>query len=418
MHLLSSELGWAAAADGTLVKVVDGGRLCQAWQSPAQGHLWSLDFSTDQQLGIAVGDGGSVLLTKNRGDAWQTQNTGFSSHFYAVCVQTHQSIWIAGEQGQLLFSNNEGHSWQPQLSPTDASVLDIVIDSVNERLWLCDAQGCLHHKALTSTSWQTLELTPTVPLHRIALSGDGNMVAVGARGHCYVSHNAGQSWEEAQLPTTEGLWDAVYLAGSTSVLVCGDAGSLLLSEDLGVHWTQLDLDESGHLAAIGYSDQPDRIVLGGNGSVLIEIDLSTNEVVKHLSSDGKNMQRITFDDDGVLGFVVGDGGRVYTTLDQGWHWQSIAPPWPNNLYDIAHGAAGQQLIAVARGGRIIRSLDGGTHWHCPDSGTSCDLLAVTFDAQMQRGIIVGDHGTIVTSSESLKEGAPTEEMFNRQSHPL
>ena len=105
--------------------------------------------------------------------------------------------------------------------------------------------------------------------------------------------------------------------------------------------------------------------------------------------------------------AVGDGGTIVATTDGGETWSPQNSGTTADLNDVCFvgGGGGPDIgkgigvgrgWAVGDGGTILTTLNGGATWTRQTSGTSADLLAVTF-TDTQRGYAVGGGGTILTT---------------------
>ena len=90
-------------------------------------------------------------------------------------------------------------------------------------------------------------------------------------------------------------------------------------------------------------------------------------------------------------------------LDEETAWQPQDSGTTADLFDV-HAADTRRVWAVGAGGTIVRTLDGGATWAPQVSGTTSDLNAVwlqldDFDVDIDRGTIVGDGGTILSTTD-------------------
>ena len=110
--------------------------------------------------------------------------------------------------------------------------------------------------------------------------------------------------------------------------------------------------------------------------------------------------------DATHSYAVGDGGTIVATTNGGQTWLPQTSGTSAGLHDVfflgsGKGAAGKGIglglgWAVGDGGAILSTLNGGSTWSRQTSGTTADLLAVTF-TDAQRGYAVGSGGTILTT---------------------
>lgn len=102
-------------------------------------------------------------------------------------------------------------------------------------------------------------------------------------------------------------------------------------------------------------------------------------------------------------WLVGDGGLVMQTSDQGQSWQTPPGELPGRqarLFDFhAVDAIGTSCwIAGTPGTRIIHSRNGGQTWTMQSTGQNLPIRAITF-LDPQHGFAAGDLGTILMTDD-------------------
>ncbi len=91
------------------------------------------------------------------------------------------------------------------------------------------------------------------------------------------------------------------------------------------------------------------------------------------------------------GFVTGEAGTVFKTVDAGANWQDISIPQSTKLNDIYFFDADTGLV-VGENGTIFRTVDGGSNWNTIPNGVMDNLLSVDF---------LGTHGICGASSQTI-----------------
>ena len=92
--------------------------------------------------------------------------------------------------------------------------------------------------------------------------------------------------------------------------------------------------------------------------------------------------------------AVGDAGTIITSSDNRVTWQTVPPPFAQDLTSVTvGGASGTRFLAVGRGGAVAYMDDGGP-WKTATSG-SANLNKVLFAPGMY--ISVGDAGANAVS---------------------
>jgi photosystem II stability/assembly factor-like uncharacterized protein len=182
------------------------------------------------------------------------------------------------------------------------------------------------------------------------------LVAVGERGVVLLSDDNGASWRQVQVPVSGSLTAVQFVDGQNGWAI-GHSGVVLHSSDGGQSWTlqldgrraaQFELDAAQQAANQMPDDPPHRL-----------------SAAQRLVADGadKPFLALSFSD-ARHGIIVGAYGLAMRTDDAGEHWSSLMGHMPNDqglhLYAVAR--SGQTLYMAGEQGLLLRSVDGGAHF--------------------------------------------------------
>ncbi len=189
-------------------------------------------------------------------------------------------------------------------------------------------------------------------------SAGERLVAVGERGVVLFSDDQGQSWQQAQVPSSVTL-TAVSFADDNNGWAVGHYGLVLHSSDGGESW-QVQLD--GSQAAQLVLAEVEKITAGDKSRKAKSKLFSA----KRLVSDGPDKPFLdVWFADSQNGLIVGAYGLVFQTRDGGNSWQPlishIENPGERHLYSIAADAnniylAGEEGL-LFRAPRTSRASD-------------------------------------------------------------
>ncbi|MDB6143105.1 MAG: glycosyl hydrolase [Pseudomonas sp.] len=193
------------------------------------------------------------------------------------------------------------------------------------------------------------ELAAKGMLTGLAKAGE-RLVAVGQRGHILYSDDAGQHWQQAQVPVSSDLV-AVYFPTPGQGWAVGHDGVILHSSDAGATWErQLDGRQIGALL-LGYY-QPQLAAHPDDEALLARV-----ADAQRINDEGADQSflDVWFESDQV-GYVVGAFNLILRTDDGGRHWT----PWldrtenPNALNLYALRPVGDQLFIVGEQGLVLK----------------------------------------------------------------
>ena len=92
---------YAVGESGMILASTDG----LNWARRASGTRWDLhdvSFPVNQQVGVAVGDTGTILVTADGGRTWNPQTSANCNHLFGVSMVDDGRGWTAGGSGTVL----------------------------------------------------------------------------------------------------------------------------------------------------------------------------------------------------------------------------------------------------------------------------------------------------------------------------
>jgi len=177
--------GVVVGAYGAILRTRDGGR---SWQSlrghlanPKGRHLYGIQLGVAGKLYV-VGEQGSLFVSHDRGDHFDTLTTPYRGTFFGLQAQGGQLL-AYGLRGNVWRSADEGQSWEA-VSTGQATTVTAGTTRPNGQVVLVDESG----RALqTVPGAHGLGLTPVRVPQAFAFTGvvtaaDGSLVLTGVRG--------------------------------------------------------------------------------------------------------------------------------------------------------------------------------------------------------------------------------------------
>lgn len=215
---------------------------------------------------VVVGDGGTILISEDRGASWTPRTSGTTDDLRAV---TYANLSVGGfhvaiAAEQVLFSANGGQSWTVVAPP---------------------AQG-----------WGGL---------RAVFSSGEQVFVIGDGGSAWATDNPAGAWLAQDLGTTDTLIGGGRVSGDdassyTSALAVATTTQVLWRAAGASEWSVIDLDLDGDVAAIGGG-----FVVTVNGSVY---DITENGLLDRVAGVGLVPLAITGGWDGFV--AAGEGGNA------------------------------------------------------------------------------------------------------------
>jgi len=210
---------------------------------------------------------------------------------------------------------------------------------------------------------------------------NGNRILVaGEQGHILYSDDSGDSWTHAQVPVSLAL-TAVTFSGERNTWAAAHDGVLLRSTDAGQSWqTKLTGVDVARLSADAAEKKVDQLrseISLASPETLEDLEWALDDALFALEDASAAL------DEGVTmplldvwfenernGYALGAYGILLHTNDSGATWQLISERLDNpdnyHLYGIARSVSGTLLVA-GEAGIILRSRDQGETWDRPAS---------------------------------------------------
>jgi photosystem II stability/assembly factor-like uncharacterized protein len=232
---------------------------------------------------------------------------------------------------------------------------------------------------------------------------DGRLVVVGERGIIVYSDDAGETWRQARVPVSVSL-TAVRFAGPKTGWAVGHGGVVLHTTDGGETW-ELQMEgtaaagmalENAEAMAARMPDDYDAQQMVNNAFLLVEDGPDKPFLDLYFKNDRE-------------GFIVGSYGLVFKTEDGGESWKclmdSVENPGALNLYAIH--AAGDDMYIAGEQGLFLVSRDGGQSFRqvqTPYFGTFFSVYAYPSGELVLAGLQGNafwseDHGQTFTASK-------------------
>jgi photosystem II stability/assembly factor-like uncharacterized protein len=212
-----------------------------------------------------------------------------------------------------------------------------------------------------------------------ATSGE-RVLVVGEQGHILYSDDNGSSWTHADVPVSLAI-TAVTFAGADDAWATAHDGFLLHSTDRGQTWqlklTGVDVAQLSAAAAEKKVEQLEAAVEQATPETLEDLEWALDDASFALEdAEAAIDEGITtplldvWFGDGRNGYALGAYGILLQTSDGGesWSLRSGRLDNPDNfhLYGITRSLSGT-LVVAGESGTLFRSPDGGQTWQRPES---------------------------------------------------
>lgn len=248
-------------------------------------------------------------------------------------------------------------------------------------------------------------------LHSVFFIDRNRGWVVGSKGALLATVDGGQTWQVKPKPTDDVLRDIYFSNADNGWLVCETnvyelktrdqpRTYLMTTNDGGATWTRMNIREAdvdSRLLRVVFSPGGRGWIFGEAGTLFTTVDEGQNWKRLQLPTRHLLLGGALVDND--RGWLVGAGSTILQTLDGGVTWHSTLLEAQGIRFNAASFVDNRQGWAVGGSGKIFRTANGGRTFQPQLSGVTADLLDVKF-VNAQDGWAVGADGTIVHTFDS------------------
>jgi photosystem II stability/assembly factor-like uncharacterized protein len=232
-----------------------------------------------------------------------------------------------------------------------------------------------------------------------------NVIAVGNLGKIYRSTNSGATWS-SYTNSTENM-KSVFSLGN-DVWISGNNGNIYKTEKVNSAISTYNVGANIVINSVYFVNSNLGFVCGNGGKVYKTIDGGVSWTLSSNGLSTTDLNSISFLDDN-KGAVVGNNGSFYTTGDGGATWTVAGAITSRNLLDVKYYTDG--IIAVGEYGVILSKENSGS-WNIIDSRTDSDIRGITGIGSMYNSRVCGGGGFIRNNLNNRKN------FFNFEINPM
>lgn len=224
---------------------------------------------------VSVGERGMIQRSTDGGSTWTAVESGVPRTLCAIGFADDRNGWAAGHGAIILRTTDGGESWEHQFTGED-------------------------------------EESPFLDL--IALPG-GHVIAVGAFGMYYESHDAGATWEQQWVLDEDAHMNRISQAPDGTLWLAGEFGTLLRSTDQAKSWEILSTGEDGSLYGVLPLTNGDLLAYGLRGRIYLSTD--NGETWAHAQTPGTGLIMTGIELASAKTILVAGQGRTFWTSRDG-----------------------------------------------------------------------------------------------------
>jgi photosystem II stability/assembly factor-like uncharacterized protein len=227
-----------------------------------------LDTQRAGQRLVAVGERGYIFVSENDGADWRRVPSGVESTLTAVAFSDRLGVAV-GHDASIVRSQDGGLTWQAVFSAPDQlrPLLDVAF-LTPQHVLAVGAYGACFESTDGGLTWNERQIVDgDRHYNALARLADGTLMIAGEAGTLLRSGDGGANWQVLP-PTYNGSYFGIQPLAQGGVLVYGMRGTVLRSDDRGDHWKTVTSDGAGSLFGSTATANGSILLVGQNGTVL------------------------------------------------------------------------------------------------------------------------------------------------------
>lgn len=327
-----------------------------------EGLLLDVARHDDGRL-LVAGELGRILYSDDGGQTWTQADVPVSLTITSVAFGGEDGeAWATAHDGFLLHSQDSGAMWRVKLSGADVAALSVaaIEESIEAQRAEIDAADPADREdlewALDDSLFALEEATAAVdegmtsPMLSVWFANDREGYALGAYGVFLHTVDGGESWkiESNRLdnPDKYHLYAMTRSAAGT-LLIAGEAGTLLRSVDDGDSWERIESVYAGSFFGAVAASDGSLLIFGLRGNVFRSTDEGESwERVR--TGDQRTLMCGTATDDGSV-ILAGSAGAILKSDDNGASFGAV-PTEGSRVYSAVAVQPDGKLIVTGFGG--------------------------------------------------------------------
>ncbi len=245
-----------------------------------------LGITTNKSTVIAVGERGHIALSKDYGSTWQQAKSVPTRTTLTAVTIIGDNAWAVGHDTTILYSSDGGESWVSQFEDKERQMplLDVMFINESEGFAI-GAYGTYLTTFDGGKNWKDSLIVEDQDYHlnKIIKIDEYRYFVVAEAGNAYRSFDAGKNWELIELPYPGSMFGVVNYGGQ--IVTYGLRGNVLVSDDFGDNFIQLDSPVLNSLFGSAITASNDLFLVGANG-VVLKFQENKLKKVNIESSDG------------------------------------------------------------------------------------------------------------------------------------
>lgn len=316
--ILNSTTAYAAGSNGTVLKSTNSGNTWTAMSITDAAPQTLLDIESNGSNLLAVGEKGKVL--RYNGTSWSVVNT-----FTPPVINDAQMLGAngiaVGNGGSIMNTTNRGQNWNVQLSGTVKDLNGVYMFAGSNEAIAVGKTAAVIRTTDGGTSWSPVSGLTNTTTNWNAIDFANNVgVVVGDNGHAYtIVKNSIETWTDHDNVSTGTAstvkFNAVHVVDGTMAYVVGSEGVIrkvtFTNNGATATWSTLShtLGSSVEFTDVFFRDYQTGYVIGKGGKIIKTINGGANWSEENIGvGAADNLDISALDNHNII--ISGGGGKT------------------------------------------------------------------------------------------------------------
>ncbi len=264
-------VGWAVGGGGTILRTTDGGTTWKAQPSTTTQTLYGVSFA-NATTGWAVGGRGTLLRTTDGGTTWKAQPSTTTQTLYGVSFANATTGWAVGGRGTVLRTTDGGATWTAQPSGARDTLYGVACADAST-CWIVGNRGTVRRSTDGGATWAGQSAGTWTTLYAVGCSDASTAWIAGNGGLVRKTTNGGRTWSSQNSGIRQTL-RAVSVIDATRVRVAGSSGTISVTVNGGSSWAAEAASTTQTVNGIAWRGERGWLVGGGGTIVAYRPDTS------------------------------------------------------------------------------------------------------------------------------------------------
>jgi photosystem II stability/assembly factor-like uncharacterized protein len=227
----------------------------------ASSRLYQAVAFADSNIGVIVGNGGTIWRTSDGGLTWMQQESPTAKDLFAVCSINSLLMVAAGEGGLILRTTTGGSSWDSIASSASETILGMA--TAGGAVFAVGTDGLIMHSTDGGLEWVIDPSGVVITLRSISFADGQHGAVVGDSMTVLLTSDGGQTWRQVDVslmspfPSPSDLFGVSQPDAETIVAVGGEPlgearpyGIIMRTTDAGATWQKETTETSEFLTRV------------------------------------------------------------------------------------------------------------------------------------------------------------------------